>query len=439
MDKAGNNNNVVNNAKIAIIGLGYVGLPLAIEFAKKYDVLGFDINEDRVSELSAGKDRTQEANIEDLNQVMATKKTSKNTGLSFSSNREALKAYNTYIVTVPTPIDEFKAPDLRPLVKASEMLGEVLNVGDIVIYESTVYPGCTEEDCVPVLERASGLKFNKDFFVGYSPERINPGDKINTLTKIKKVTSGSTLEIANRVDDLYRSIITAGTHKAPSIKVAEASKAIENAQRDVNISFVNELSLIFDRIGIDTNDVIEAAGTKWNFLKYKPGLVGGHCIGVDPYYLAHKAQTLGYHPQVILSGRRVNDNMGPFVADKVVKLMIHKDHKIKGSRALIMGITFKENCPDVRNTRVVDIYNELVSFGLNVDIYDPWADAKEVKQEYGLDIINVLDESTLYDAVILAVAHNEFLKFDYHQVKRNNGVIFDTKAFLDRSIVDARL
>lgn len=439
MDKAGNNNNVVNNAKIAIIGLGYVGLPLAIEFAKKYDVLGFDINEDRVNELSAGKDRTQEANIEDLNQVMATKKTSKNTGLSFSSNREALKAYNTYIVTVPTPIDEFKAPDLRPLVKASEMLGEVLNVGDIVIYESTVYPGCTEEDCVPVLERASGLKFNKDFFVGYSPERINPGDKINTLTKIKKVTSGSTLEIANHVDDLYRSIITAGTHKAPSIKVAEASKAIENAQRDVNISFVNELSLIFDRIGIDTNDVIEAAGTKWNFLKYKPGLVGGHCIGVDPYYLAHKAQTLGYHPQVILSGRRVNDNMGPFVADKVVKLMIHKDHKIKGSRALIMGITFKENCPDVRNTRVVDIYNELVSFGLNVDIYDPWADAKEVKQEYGLDIINVLDESTLYDAVILAVAHNEFLKFDYHQVKRNNGVIFDTKAFLDRSIVDARL
>jgi len=319
------------------------------------------------------------------------------------------------------------------------MLGSILKSGDVIIYESTVYPGCTEEDCVPVLEKSSGLKFNKDFFAGYSPERINPGDKINTLTKIKKVTSGSTPEIANRVDDLYRSIITAGTHKAPNIKVAEASKAIENAQRDVNISFVNELSLIFDRVGIDTHDVIEAAGTKWNFLKYQPGLVGGHCIGVDPYYLAHQAQALGYHPQVILSGRRVNDNMGPFVADKVVKLMIQKDHKIKGSKALIMGITFKENCPDVRNTRVVDIYHELISFGLDVDIYDPWADAKEVKHEYGVDIINKLDESTVYDAVVVAVAHNEFLKFDYKKIKRNNGVIFDTKACLDRALVDGRL
>ena len=434
-----NGSGTVKNAKIAIIGLGYVGLPLAIEFAKKYDVLGFDINEDRVKELSAGKDRTQEANIEDLKQVIVDKQDIGGQGLSFSSNQVDLKSYNTYIVTVPTPIDDFKAPDLTPLIKASEMLGSVLKKGDIVIYESTVYPGCTEEDCVPVLEKMSGLKFNKDFFAGYSPERINPGDKINTLTKIKKVTSGSTAEIANRVDDLYRSIITAGTHKAPSIKVAEASKAIENAQRDVNISFVNELSLIFDRIGIDTNDVIEAAGTKWNFLKYQPGLVGGHCIGVDPYYLAHKAQALGYHPQVILSGRRVNDNMGPFVADKVVKLMIQKDHKIKGSRALIMGITFKENCPDVRNTRVVDIYHELVSFGLDVDIYDPWADANEVKHEYKLDIVNQLDESIVYDAVIVAVAHNEFLKFDYKKIKRNNGVIFDTKACLDRSLVDARL
>lgn len=432
-------NGVVENAKIAVIGLGYVGLPLAIEFGKKYDVLGFDINSDRVDELKKGKDRTQEANLDDLVSVIESKMQSSELGLSFSSNTEDLKKYNTFIVTVPTPIDEFKAPDLTPLIKASEMLGKILKKGDIVIYESTVYPGCTEEDCVPVLEKFSGLKFNKDFFAGYSPERINPGDKINTLTKIKKVTSGSTVDIAIRVDNLYRSIISAGTHKAPSIKVAEASKAIENAQRDVNISFVNELSLIFDRVGIDTNDVIEAAGTKWNFLKYQPGLVGGHCIGVDPYYLAHKAQALGYHPQVILSGRRVNDNMGPFVADKVVKLMIQKDHKIKGSRALIMGVTFKENCPDVRNTRVVDIFHELVSFGLDVDIYDPWADANEVKHEYGLNILNELDESIVYDAVIVAVAHNEFLKFDYKKIKRNNGVIFDTKACLDRSLVDGRL
>jgi len=428
----------VENAQIAVIGLGYVGLPLAIEFGKKYDVLGFDINIDRVSDLQAGKDRTQEANIKDLKFAMALKQ-NKPIGLSFSSNVDDLRPYNTYIVTVPTPIDQFKAPDLTPLIKASEMLGKVLSVGDIVIYESTVYPGCTEEDCVPVLERVSGLKFNKDFFAGYSPERINPGDKINTLTKIKKVTSGSTAEIANRVDDLYRSIIEAGTHKAPSIKVAEASKAIENAQRDVNISFVNELSLIFDRIGIDTHDVIEAAGTKWNFLKYQPGLVGGHCIGVDPYYLAHKAQSLGYHPQVILSGRRVNDHMGAFVADKVVKLMIQKDHKIKDSRALIMGITFKENCPDIRNTRVVDIYHELVQFGLAVDIYDPWADASEVKHEYGLEIINEVNGNVVYDAIVVAVAHNEFLKFDYQKVKRNNGVIFDTKACLDRDLVDGRL
>jgi len=438
--KDSNQADAAANARIAVIGLGYVGLPLAIEFSKKYDVLGFDINTTRVAELSEGKDHTQEANIEDLNQLISQKKTSStNKGLHFSSQATDLKDYNTYIVTVPTPIDQFKAPDLTPLLKASEMLGKVLKVGDLVIYESTVYPGCTEEDCVPVLEKYSGLTFNKDFYVGYSPERINPGDKINTLTKIKKVTSGSTPAIASRVDDLYRSIIEGGTHKAPSIKVAEASKAIENAQRDVNISFVNELALIFDRVGIDTNDVIEAAGTKWNFLKYKPGLVGGHCIGVDPYYLAHKAQSLGYHPQVILSGRRVNDNMGPFVANKVVKLMIDKDHKIKGSKALIMGITFKENCPDVRNTRVVDIYHELKQFGLDVDIFDPWADIVEVKREYGVDILGKLDESIVYDAIIVAVAHNEFLKFDYQKVKRNNGVIFDTKACLDRSLVDGRL
>jgi UDP-N-acetyl-D-galactosamine dehydrogenase len=425
--------------KIAVIGLGYVGLPLALEFAKQYDVLGFDINKDRVEELSRGADRTKEADIEELLKVIELKKANANKGLHFSYNREELHKYNVFIVTVPTPINQFKAPDLTPLIKASEMLGSILKKGDLVIYESTVYPGCTEEDCVPVLEKVSGLKFNVDFFAGYSPERINPGDKINTLTKIKKVTSGSTPEIAEKVDQLYRSIITAGTHKAPSLKVAEASKAIENAQRDVNISFVNELSLIFDRIGIDTNDVIEAAGTKWNFLKYKPGLVGGHCIGVDPYYLAHKAESLGYHPQVILSGRRVNDNMGPFVANRVLKLMIDKDHKIKGSKVLIMGITFKENCPDVRNTRVVDIYHELEQFGLNVDVYDPWADAAEVKHEYGIDILNKLQDNTIYDAIVVAVAHDEFIKFDYHKIKRNNGVIFDTKACLDRSLIDGRL
>lgn len=424
---------------IAVIGLGYVGLPLALEFAKKYNVLGFDIKQDRVEELSKGADRTREANVEDLLSVIELKKNNSEIGLAFSSNKEDLRNYNTFIVTVPTPINQFKAPDLTPLIKASEMLGSVLKKGDLVIYESTVYPGCTEEDCVPVLERVSGLKFNEDFFAGYSPERINPGDKVNTLTKIKKVTSGSTPEVADRVDGLYKSIITAGTHKAPSLKVAEASKAIENAQRDVNISFVNELSLIFDRVGIDTNDVIEAAGTKWNFLKYKPGLVGGHCIGVDPYYLAHKAESLGYHPQVILSGRRVNDAMGAFVANKVVKLMIEKDLKIKGSKAIIMGITFKENCPDVRNTRVVDIYNELVQFGLDVDVYDPWADQAEVAHEYGIKILGEIPAQNAYDAVVVAVAHDTFLEIDYSTLKRTNGVIFDTKACLNRKLIDGRL
>jgi UDP-N-acetyl-D-galactosamine dehydrogenase len=423
--------------KIAIIGLGYVGLPLAIEFAKKYNVLGFDIDEARINELLAGKDQTKEANLDDLHSVVELGNRGM-LGIHFSSDKTLLKNYNIFIVTVPTPINQFKSPDLISLLKASAMLGECLKENDIVIYESTVYPGCTEEDCVPVLEEFSKLKFNSDFFVGYSPERINPGDKINTLTTIKKVTSGSNDVIAELVDHLYASIITAGTFKAASIKVAEASKAIENAQRDINISFVNELALIFDRIGIDTSDVLEAAGTKWNFLKYKPGLVGGHCIGVDPYYLAHKAESLGYHPQVILSGRRVNDNMGMFVANKVVKLLIRKGHKIAGSKALILGITFKENCPDIRNTRVIDIYHELKQFGMNVDIHDPWADAEAVKEEH--DLLLTPGLNTVYDAIILAVAHNEYRDLDFNRlVNGNNSVIFDTKSFIKREWVDARL
>ncbi|MGZ3810389.1 MAG: nucleotide sugar dehydrogenase [Mucilaginibacter sp.] len=429
--------NFFDKAKIAIIGLGYVGLPLAIEFGKKYDVLGFDIDINRVEELSIGEDRTREAHISDLKNVIeARKKGTK--GLRFSSDKEALKEYNVFIVTVPTPVNQFKSPDLTPLLKATSMLGKILKQNDIVIYESTVYPGCTEDDCVPVLEKESKLKFNEDFFVGYSPERINPGDKVNTLTTIKKVTSGSTPAIADVVDFLYSSIITAGTHKAPNIKVAEASKAIENAQRDVNISFVNELALIFDRIGIDTYDVLDAAGTKWNFLKFKPGLVGGHCIGVDPYYLAHKAESLGYHPQVILSGRRVNDNMGHFVANKVVKLMINKDHKIKGSRVLILGITFKENCPDFRNTKVVDIYYELKQFGIEVDIYDPWASPEDIKEEYNIQLLKELADIR-YEAVIIAVAHNEFQSIDFQSIKDRATIIFDTKAFLGKELVDGRL
>ena len=425
--------------KIGIIGLGYVGLPLAIEFSKKNKVVGFDIDKIRVSELSKIIDKTNEANLEDLREAVKGNSNQGNVGLFFSSNISDLKGCDIYIVTVPTPINKFKSPDLEPLLIASEMLGGIIKKGDIVIYESTVYPGCTEEDCVPVLEKFSGLKFNKEFFCGYSPERINPGDKINTLTKIVKVTSGSTPEIAERVDKLYASIIEAGTHKAPSIKVAEASKSIENAQRDVNISFVNELALIFDRIGIDTNDVLEAAGTKWNFLKYKPGLVGGHCIGVDPYYLAHKAESLGYHPQVILSGRRVNDNMGMFVANKVIKLMIEKGIIIKGAKSLILGFTFKENCPDIRNTRVIDIYRELSQFGLLVDIYDPLANQEEVKNLHKVILnndINILD----YDSIIIAVAHNEFRALDFKNVKsKDNTIIFDTKGFLDRELVDGRL
>jgi len=424
--------------RIAIIGLGYVGLPLAIEFGKKFKVLGFDIDQSRIEELSSGTDRTREADLEGMTYAMNLANEG-HIGLKFSSNSDDLKLCNVFIVTVPTPIDQFKAPDLRPLLKASEMIGKFLNHDDIVIYESTVYPGCTEEDCVPVLEKYSNLKFNKDFYCGYSPERINPGDKINTLTKIKKVTSGSTPEIADIVDGLYAKIIEAGTYKAPSIKVAEASKAIENAQRDVNISFVNELALIFDKIGIDTQDVLDAAGTKWNFLKYKPGLVGGHCIGVDPYYLAHKAQSLGYHPQVILSGRRVNDDMGMFVANKVIKLMIKKGLKINGSRSLILGITFKENCPDIRNSRVIDIYNELLQFGLVIDVFDPNADKDEVKEEYNINLISKSEIST-YDSIILAVSHSEFLSFDIKSLKNSpEAVVFDIKSFLDRSLIDSRL
>ena len=418
----------ISNNNIAIIGLGYVGLPLAVAFGSKYKTLGFDINAIRVSELSNGIDKTLESDSDKIKEA---------TQLTFSSSVADLKDCDLFIVTVPTPINQFKAPDLGPLLKASEMIGKVMKKGAIVIYESTVYPGCTEEDCVPVLEKYSGLQFNKDFYCGYSPERINPGDKVNTLTTIKKVTSGSTPEIATFVDDLYSSIITAGTYKAPSIKVAEASKAIENAQRDVNISFVNELALIFDRIGIDTNDVLDAAGTKWNFLKYKPGLVGGHCIGVDPYYLAHKAESLGYHPQVILSGRRVNDNMGMFIAGKVVKMMIQKGTNIKGAKALLLGVTFKENCPDIRNSKVVDIYNELVQFGLEVDVFDPHADSGQVIKEYAIELQQTLSK---YDAIILTVAHKEFLQMNLSDLKKgNHTIVFDSKAALDRHSVDARL
>jgi len=430
----------IRDAKIAVIGLGYVGLPLAIEFAKKYDVLGFDIDKARIDDLLKGRDYTNEADTDELKKVLTGKN---NPGLTLSSDAGDLKECNTFIITVPTPVNQFKSPDLNPLLYASEIIGKVLKQNDVVIYESTVYPGCTEEDCVPVLEEHSGLKFDVDFFCGYSPERINPGDKLYTLTKIVKVTSGSTPVVADYVDALYGSIIDAGTYKAPSIKVAEASKAIENAQRDINISFVNELALIFDLIGIDTNDVLAAAGTKWNFLKYKPGLVGGHCIGVDPYYLAHKAESLGYQPQVILSGRRVNDNMGVFVANKVIKLMVKKGISIAGSRALILGITFKENCPDIRNSQVIDIYKELGQFGLSVDIYDPNASAGAVKKQHGIDLISDVSfigaNNLLYDAIILAVSHKEFIGLSLQSFCKPNTVIFDTKAVLDREIVDGRL
>lgn len=422
--------------QIAIIGLGYVGLPLAIEFAKKYKVIGFDIDDNRILELECGTDFTKEANLEDLKIV--TNNTDKNKGLSLTSSLLDIDQCNIYIITVPTPIDDLKRPNLAFLLEASVMVGSILKKGDIVIYESTVYPGCTEEDCVPILEKSSGLEFNEDFFCGYSPERINPGDKINTLTKIKKVTSGSTTQIAIEIDQLYASIITVGTHLAPSIKVAEASKAIENAQRDVNISFVNELALIFDRMEIDTSDVLEAASTKWNFLNYKPGLVGGHCIGVDPYYLAYKSEMLGYKPEVILSGRKVNDNIGIFVANKFVKLMIKRDKVIKNAKVLILGIAFKENCPDIRNTKVIDIYNELKSFNMQVDIYDPWANAVQVKKEYGIELIE-LNDFEVYDGILIAVSHQAFLNLDFKSYKKEGAIIFDTKSYINREWIDARL
>ncbi|NPA55126.1 MAG: nucleotide sugar dehydrogenase, partial [Epsilonproteobacteria bacterium] len=392
-------------------------------------VVGFDIAKSRIEELQNGYDRTLELSEKQVKECL-------DNGMKFSDDLNDIADCNIYIVTVPTPIDKHNNPDLTPLIKASQSIGKILKKGDIVIYESTVYPGATEEDCVPVLEKVSGLTFNKDFFAGYSPERINPGDKEHTVTKILKVTSGSTPEIADKVDNLYKSIITAGTHKASSIKVAEAAKVIENSQRDINIAFVNELALIFDKLGIDTQDVLAAAGTKWNFLPFKPGLVGGHCIGIDPYYLAHKAKEIGYHPEIILAGRRTNDNMGIFVANKVVKLMIKKGHTIKDSNVLVLGITFKENCPDIRNSRVIDVIDELQDFGINVDVYDPWADKEEVKREYNLELkenYNIED----YDAIILAVAHNEFkdLKID----KKDNQVVYDIKGFLDKNMVDGRL
>lgn len=429
----------LENTKIAVIGLGYVGLPLAVEYGKKYRVIGFDINPERVAELQRGEDKTLEADLMGMRQAVELFNSTGKVGLSFSSDTEELRQANTYIVTVPTPIDRFNNPDLTPLLKASEMLGKVIKKGDIIIYESTVYPGCTEEDCVPVLEKYSGLRFNQDFFCGYSPERINPGDKINTLTKIKKITSGSTPEVADKVDALYNSILENGTHRAPNMKVAEAAKAVENAQRDVNISFMNELALICDRVGIDTNDVIEAAGTKWNFLKYRPGLVGGHCISVDPYYLAHKAKALGYNPEVILSGRRVNNSIAKFIADKTLKLMIQHDHKIKGANVLVLGVTFKENCPDCRNTKVVDICKELADFGCNVDIYDPWADPQVVKHEYKVDLMPAIDPDKKYEAIIACVAHDQFKTFDFEKYRALGAVIFDVKGFVDRKLVDARL
>ena len=426
--------------KIAVIGLGYVGLPLAVEFAKKYPTVGFDINGPRVDELMNGHDRTLEVEDDDLKKVIASdliSTESNGKGLYCTTAVGDIESSNFYIVTVPTPTDKNKRPVLTPLIKASESVGKVLNKGDYVIYESTVYPGVTEDECVPVLEKVSGLKFNEDFFVGYSPERINPGDKERTVTKILKVTSGSNLEAAQVIDNLYKSVITAGTHLAPTIKVAEAAKVIENSQRDINIAFVNELAKIFNKLDIDTHSVLEAAGTKWNFLPFKPGLVGGHCIGVDPYYLAQKAQEAGYHPEIILSGRRLNDDMGKYVAGEVVKLMMKRSLPVLGSNVLMLGITFKENCPDIRNTRAIDVYEELQSYNVNVDVYDPWADTNEVKAEFGFDIIE--NPHNHYHAVILTVAHKEFLNQDLRSHLIEGGILYDVKGILDTKSIDARL
>ncbi|BDD07993.1 UDP-N-acetyl-D-galactosamine dehydrogenase [Fulvitalea axinellae] len=422
---------------IAVIGLGYVGLPLAVEFGKKYKTIGFDINQSRVDELNSGHDRTLEVADSYLQEVINA--STDEIGISFSANADEIKSANVFIITVPTPTDKNNRPDLTPLYKASETVGKVLKAGDIVIYESTVYPGVTEDECVPVLEKTSGLTFNEDFFCGYSPERINPGDKEHTVTKILKVTAGSTPEIGKVVDDLYKSVIVAGTHLAPTIKVAEAAKVIENSQRDINIAFVNELAKIFNKLDIDTQAVLEAAGTKWNFLPFRPGLVGGHCIGVDPYYLAQKAQEVGYNPEIILAGRRLNDGMGAYVAQEVVKLMIKKGQRIKDACVLVLGITFKENCPDIRNTRVIDIIEELNTFGLAIDIYDPWANAEEVKHEYGLDLLPELNGDK-YDAVVLSVAHEEFKKaLDVASLKSTEGILYDVKGVLSEEIVDGRL
>ena len=417
---------------IGVIGLGYVGLPLAVEFGKRYKVIGFDINERRIKELQSGEDKTLEVSIEELSEAGK---------LSFTTDLEELRKAEIYIVTVPTPVDDFKIPDLTPVLKASETVGKVIRRGDVVIYESTVYPGCTEEDCVPVIEKYSGLKFNQDFYCGYSPERINPGDKEHRVSTIKKIVSGSTPEVAESLNKLYLSIIVAGTHLAPSIKVAEAAKVIENAQRDINIAFVNELAKLFNLMEIDTLDVLEAAGTKWNFLPFRPGLVGGHCIGVDPYYLTHKAVKVGYNPEIILAGRRINDQMGSFVANQLVKLMIMKEHKINNARVLVLGITFKENCPDIRNSKVIDIINELKSFGCSVDVLDPWADKEEVKHEYGLEILISMEElkDKKYEGIILAVSHNEFKELDFVSFRKNGAVIYDVKGVLETNTVDHRL
>jgi UDP-N-acetyl-D-galactosamine dehydrogenase len=428
----------LQNIKIAIIGLGYVGLPLGVEFARKYKVVGFDTGKQRVENLCSGKDHTLTVDEVALKEVIAAAKNTDH-GFVCTDDIEHIRDCNIYIVTVPTPVDKINRPDLTHLYKASETVGSVLKKGDIVIYESTVYPGATEEECVPVLEKISGLKFNIDFFAGYSPERINPGDREHTLVKVMKVTSGSTPETADRVDQLYRSIIPAGTHKATSIKVAEAAKVIENAQRDINIAFVNELAKIFHRLNIDTDEVLQAAGTKWNFLKFKPGLVGGHCIGVDPYYLARKAQQVGYHPEIILAGRRLNDGMGEYVAHEVVRLMVRKDIVVKDANILVLGITFKENCPDVRNSKVVDILNTLKGYDTNLTILDPHAEPSDVKREYGWNSSKLLDKSIDYDAVIVAVAHDEFKTLDLHKISKPNKVIYDVKGILDKDSVDGRL
>ncbi len=415
--------------KIAVVGLGYVGLPLAVELGKRYPTVGFDVKNSRIEELQRGIDRTGEIENGGLQKAVH---------LKFTTEIEQTQDCNYYIVAVPTPIDAYKKPDLRLLMAASESVGTVLAKGDVVIYESTVYPGCTEEDCVPVLERVSGLRFNKDFFCGYSPERINPGDKKHTISRIKKITSGSTAQITRDVDDLYGSIVEAGTFPVSSIRVAEAAKVIENAQRDLNIAFVNELAIVFDRMGIDTQEVLTAARTKWNFLPFQPGLVGGHCIGVDPYYLTHKAESTGYHPQVILAGRRINDTIGIFIANRIIKLMIKKGHRITDTHVLVLGITFKENCPDVRNSKVIDVIRELESFGCNVDVYDPLADRQTVRDLYGIDLEESINRR--YDAVVLAVSHEEFKKIDLEAIKDgSNSVVYDVKGFWDRRLVDGRL